>query len=259
MLRANLTMTILIIYCYSCSRNTTIGGDIALDNGDVSNDTHSDEVETVDIPLDERLEATAEESDVYLDTIADPPEDEMSIDVVCPENMAMIPDTIYCIDNYEASRIDATSTNHGSMVGPAQSTVDVMPWNFVTWSEASTACIDAGKQLCPQHVWYNACSRNGYFTYPYGSTYNPLACVGTDYTPGLQPTGRAPCEGGYEGIFDMSGNIAEWINDCDGDNCMVAGGYYGGNSTELRCDSSLPFSSDWDIHIIGFRCCKRIE
>jgi len=46
----------------------------------------------------------------------------------------------------------------------------------------------------------------------------------------LAPVASFPgCEGFYPGLFDLEGNVAEWVDSCDGssgpnDHCTLAGG-----------------------------------
>jgi hypothetical protein len=66
-------------------------------------------------------------------------------------------------------------------------------------------------------------------------------------------------------VFDMSGNVAEWENSCNGatgqtDNCAVRGGAYDTTpgSTSLTCASSsaqMPVPRQTSAADIGFRCC----
>src|SRR5262249_20761411 len=112
-------------------------------------------------------------------------------------------------------------------------------------------------------AWFNACSAGGTQSYPYGNVYDPLACNGNDY--GLHealPVGSlSGCVGGYPGIFDLSGNVREWVDACNLsgggdaslDSCLTAGGNY--NANNVACSFSFAskrYEAYWDI---GFRCC----
>jgi formylglycine-generating enzyme required for sulfatase activity len=97
-----------------------------------------------------------------------------------------------------------------------------------------------------------------------------MACVGSgfDGNPAFEPGNDFPhdvgsintCEGGYPGIFDMSGNIWEWEGSCSGsapnDACLMRGGSYFENSeTDLGCPSNVNPTRDTTALTIGFRCC----
>jgi formylglycine-generating enzyme len=67
--------------------------------------------------------------------------------------------------------------------------------------------------------------------------------------------------GAPAGVYDLSGNVREWINACDGttsnnDNCQIMSGDYGNQPNGERCDMfdhvhRDESGQDW----IGFRCC----
>jgi formylglycine-generating enzyme required for sulfatase activity len=63
------------------------------------------------------------------------------------------------------------------------------------------------------------------------------------------------------GVFDMEGNVSEWVDSCDGstgktDNCLSAGG------NELNsiayCTQALEdVTRDFTSGYFGFRCCSK--
>jgi formylglycine-generating enzyme required for sulfatase activity len=119
--------------------------------------------------------------------------------------------------------------------------------------------------------WFHACSHggDGQHLYPYGNTYMPLVCNTSGLGAGATwPAGStASCQGGYAGVFDMSGNVMEWSDACDNstgatDNCMRRGGSFGDpippNGSDATCVLAEPAPRDLggnDGHDIGFRCC----
>jgi formylglycine-generating enzyme required for sulfatase activity len=153
---------------------------------------------------------------------------------------------------------------------PSQSSggADDAPVVFVDWCDARAYCEWAGKRLCGTRIdtqvtrdeWSTACSRDGTRAYPYGNTYDPNAC-NTNGRFGM-PTAvgtLAGCVGGYDGIYDMSGNASEWTDVCTADNlCPHRGGaYYSNDPSTPKADCAaagnigrLDTFSD-----VGIRCC----
>jgi sulfatase modifying factor 1 len=113
----------------------------------------------------------------------------------------------------------------------------------------------------------NACSQGGALAYPYGNTYVAGICVDTAYADGaqtLQPVLAATqCEGGFPGLYGMSGNAAEFEDSCTlytgaSDNCEVRGGAYDGTS-DLACAGNNLVRRDWAYMDTGFRCCGEVH
>lgn len=168
---------------------------------------------------------------------------------------------------------------------------DVDPAVNVDWCDAYAFCRAQNKRLCggPRggaldqreyatarlSQWHNACTRNGANVYPYGTMYMQLTCVSADGLMGsdlgrVQPVASARCmpgltccEGGYPGIYDLSGNAAEWEDACESTTgqlvlCRVRGG---GARTRtgagLRCAADEMLRRDTRRDDVGFRCCTR--
>jgi formylglycine-generating enzyme required for sulfatase activity len=117
--------------------------------------------------------------------------------------------------------------------------------------------------------WMRACTPNGTNVYPYAGAYDGGRCNGLDYgqgapyevqAPGGTPTTAPSCDGGAPGLWQMSGNVREWVNSCDGstgasDNCRLRGGSYLDGENDLRCDADDSMPRDAVEPDIGFRCC----
>jgi formylglycine-generating enzyme len=149
---------------------------------------------------------------------------------------------------------------------------------------------DAGKRLCgaigggsnptssfadaSASQWYRACSKAGTQKFPYGNLYNTNYCNGAD-AAGAHPdevATNANCIGGYNGLFDMSGNVAEWEDSCSAasgasDNCLIRGGNIDNldvltpsllcNSSTSEGDTPSPATAKRNAkdELIGLRCC----
>jgi len=181
-------------------------------------------------------------------------------DILCPSQMVFVRGAAVCVDQYEAS-VGAS--------GVAESTADMAPWAQVTWYEARNACEAAGKRLCKSDEWLEAClgplSDRDYLS---ESPWESGTCA-------LDPQGgreavltgsRGECEGGYDGLFDMVGNLSEWTSTCVVEHwdyqyeerfCQTRGGSF--DSAEPgRCTGFEQFISDHMSQSNGFRCCRDI-
>ena len=144
----------------------------------------------------------------------------------------------------------------------------------VDWCDARMFCNWAGKRLCKAtysqyndaatNEWYNVCSKAGVQTYPYpGTTYGPDLCNGGEH--GLKATvpvkSMSGCVGGYKGIYDMSGNVWELTQACNGttgasDLCRLSGGaYYTAQSAMMCTLFGGGFTRNHFQSALGFRCC----
>ena len=189
---------------------------------------------------------------------------------------------------YEATRYDATATDHGfdSTRRPC-SVAGKQPWTNVTKEEAEAACEKTGTgwRLCTVAEWFDVCNGSGNTTFPYGNTYLGTKCNGFDFTqpnPATTvPTGSATmcvsdqsAAAGDE-FYDMSGNVKEWV--ITGASSTSAAGPYelrGGaydiasfvdnsvmpsvtRAPGLQCDASTPAPSvPVRLPSVGFRCCR---
>jgi len=164
-----------------------------------------------------------------------------------------------------------------------------LPVVNVDYCDAVAYCKWAGKHLCgmrgtvadpheayndeEKNEWYRACSAAETRLYPYGgnpfdpseikNAYRPDACNGKDKGIGAPiAVGTLPgCEGGHPGLFDMSGNVSEWSDDCDQGQCAVRGGSFqhagpAGFISMLDCTATTYDSPDTSRADLGFRCCK---
>jgi len=167
-----------------------------------------------------------------------------------------------------------------------------LPVSFLDWCDAYAYCKWAGKRLCAAvgggaldfntgfataaSEWWLACSRGGSRLYPYGSTYDPQACVGSDYDAGSQPpplaVGSASgCQGGYPGLFDMTGNVSEFLDSCGSmpnptcgtsgpecDLCLLVGGGLHDGESRLNCSYANEVNRNSHYDDNGFRCCADV-
>ena len=157
------------------------------------------------------------------------------------------------------------------------------PQTCVDWCDAHAFCQRTGKRLCGRigggavpypdgladasvSEYYNACSSGGVHPYPYGDVFVEDRCVGDDAYPGC---GQGTCatvpiwwgEGcvsfdpGYEGVYGLTGNAAEWVDSCDQGYCAVRGGSVESSESDMHCDSYFTATRLGHGNYVGFRCC----
>jgi formylglycine-generating enzyme required for sulfatase activity len=160
-----------------------------------------------------------------------------------------------------------------------------VPQGYLSYPLAKLVCERAGKRLCSESEWVTACKGETGRKFPYGerfeqglcNVYRPIhpaqvlhgwASYGhrdprlnlvsePSLGPLLRPTGSTPtCASrwGSDRIFDMVGNLDEWVEEQ-----VFLGGFYG-RSTREGCESKVsshaPAYYDYST---GTRCCRGRE
>lgn len=174
-----------------------------------------------------------------------------------------------------------------SPVVRAVSQAHVVPQGYISELQAKTACARSGKRLCKPVEWKTACKGPDHTTYGYGAQNEARRCNDHGRAPmaavfGLggnsDPTKWGPrmndpqlnqvegtvaktgehngCTNGY-GVFDMVGNVHEWVDDPDG---TFLGGYYldvhqNGDGCDYRTGAHDVWYHDYST---GFRCCADV-
>jgi formylglycine-generating enzyme len=169
----------------------------------------------------------------------------------------------------------------------------VIPQAYISGKQAAAACSASGKRLCAVDEWEHACRGPSNFQFPYGDqrragvcnddvrAVHPVAEVGrllgiprerlwhdgmnlpliNQLPDTLLPTGeRAECTNDY-GVYDMVGNLHEWVDDPAG---TFRGGYYMDTTKNGDGCSYQTTAHDFAYHdySTGFRCCmdpERVE
>jgi sulfatase modifying factor 1 len=203
----------------------------------------------------------------------------------------------FCIDDLEVDREDFNAflgdpTRDGGGPPPPSPKCDgnVLPPMFtadpnhpanVDWCDAWMFCAWAGKRLCGKidgggwstsstdwvdpalDQWSFACRGGSPGTnFPYGADYVAGECNDTgalmDDKTHLECAGP-PTPAHFDFVWDMSGNVAEWVDACDDTapfHCQIRGGYYASTAPDgYACDANnsveVTTNADW----VGFRCC----
>ena len=157
---------------------------------------------------------------------------------------------------------------------------DQLPARYVNWCDARAYCLWAGKRLCgaiaggptlyqnpdiTTEEWFMACSQNHTRVYPYGQVYDATACNGdpTNDVP-VFVASKTKCEGGFPGLFDMSGNVREWQDACESvevdgggsESCVTRGGASDDLPEALQCAHRDTDPRNYNSVHLGFRCCS---
>jgi formylglycine-generating enzyme required for sulfatase activity len=143
------------------------------------------------------------------------------------------------------------------------------PANCVSYYGAEQVCSYAGGRVCTEDEWLAACRGTEVRAFPYGNTYDPAACNSYSATAGAAdvslpttvPVGSmAGCQGGLPGLFDMAGNVAEWVDACKGSYCRFRGaGYRSNDPVEYFAGcSGVCSGNDKSLrsNVVGARCCR---
>jgi formylglycine-generating enzyme required for sulfatase activity len=205
---------------------------------------------------------------------------------------AVMPDTPFCIDRYEGTLVEILEGGHEQPFSPyasphehkvrAISRGGVVPQAYLSRNEAAAACKASKKRLCTEDEWVVACRGKKPTLFPYGKTRHdgycndagdpPLRALFGDLGDGMfafgpmndprlnqQPNtvakgGSHPrCTNSY-GVFDMVGNLHEWVEDPAG---TFRGGYY--LDTHINGDGcsyrTVAHDATYHDYSTGFRCC----
>lgn len=160
----------------------------------------------------------------------------------------------------------------------------MVPQGYLSYHTARLACENAGKRLCTEEEWVRACKGPGARRHGHSDNYVAGVCnvnrnqhpafvlhgnssvghldprlnllVEPGVGPLLQLTGESPrCSVVWNerAVYDMVGNLDEWIADEDG---VFVGGFYARGTTqgcEARIANHAPAYYDYST---GTRCCR---
>lgn len=203
-----------------------------------------------------------------------------------------------CVDRYEAAVVQILpAPTGGEKPWPFDRPVDgvtvraivkagIKPQAYISGAQASAACRLSNKRLCTEKEWLAACQGSQGLTYPYGNTYMKGACnegrsthpVNDCFGPGSGVFTYAnmndPCcvnlpnslaiGGAFSacrseaGIYDLHGNLHEWIDATTmSGNGIFKGGFFvdaklNGTGCGYRTTAHAKTYHDYST---GFRCC----
>lgn len=141
----------------------------------------------------------------------------------------------YCIDTYEYP-------------GRGQP-----PRTGVNFEAARGLCIARGRRLCTDAEWRRGCAGRKGGAWPYGGAFDPAKCNtedGDGEERAVAPAGSFRRCKSIRGVYDMSGNVAEWTADQ-----TVRGGDFASSEDDAACGGGGKRSPSSSRPSIGFRCC----
>lgn len=141
---------------------------------------------------------------------------------------------------------------------------DDEPAVHVSWGEARDFCVARGGRLPRLEEWRRAAytelradpsgsfDRGTTYPYPVGDKPDGMNTSGSDPWP--RHATVATTKRGVNGLYDMGGNVWEWLADRQGDQALTAGGswWYGADKTQASAVQWKP--ADFYAVYVGFRC-----
>jgi hypothetical protein len=181
----------------------------------------------------------------------------------------------FCIDRYEYPNREGAH-----------------PVWMLDWYEAQATCESKGKRLCGSSEWTAACEGPEQTPFPYGYDRDHTACnmdnmyidpmrpgpraqfyfYSKDHDVALRelsrldesvPSGSMPgCRSGF-GVFDMTGNVDEWVVSDDSPRekskwAGLKGGAWGHVRSQCR-PMTYSHEPEFTYYFVGFRCCRDAE
>ncbi|MFT5686922.1 MAG: sulfatase activating formylglycine-generating enzyme, partial [Myxococcota bacterium] len=162
--------------------------------------------------------------------------------LTCPSTMVAVGD--FCIDTHEYP-------NHRGTIPTAD----------LTFEGAVAACTGRNLHVCTESEWEQACAGEHDRRWPYGNTYNKTACH--DLSESATEEGGYPvASGSYrncqspEGVFDLSGNLWEWVAvGTGGARGVLRGGGWNLSAGLNQCRARAEAQQDHSSFQFGTRCC----
>ncbi|MEZ4371693.1 MAG: SUMF1/EgtB/PvdO family nonheme iron enzyme [Polyangiaceae bacterium] len=203
-----------------------------------------------------------------------------------------LPQHSVSLDSYWLDRTEVTVTDYARCVrvgrckpvregGAARFERPNYPRGLVSFDDARDYCHFRGGRLPSEAEWEGAARGKAHRKFPWGNLYNSRAAnhgrfawsetESKDGYAELAPVGSYPSGATPQGVLDLAGNVAEWVNDYYGPYPetpqknphgtgagprIARGGHYQSAAPWLRTGSRLSADPDIRRPYIGFRCAK---
>jgi len=156
--------------------------------------------------------------------------------------MVLIPEhdglAAFCIDRFEYPNVKGGKPKIG-----------------VSLSSAIRFCASSGKRLCYDNEWTEACHGVSRTAFPYGNKHVKQKC-NTDNIDGLAVNGKyKECVSDYH-VYDLIGNVWEWVLEENTENGSLRGGSFADSGISGCSSRTADRSTKINIRSVGFRCCR---
>jgi hypothetical protein len=159
----------------------------------------------------------------------------------CPDEMVLIPEhddlSSFCIDRFEYPNVRGSKSQFG-----------------VSFLAAGRFCASSGKRLCYEDEWTEACRGVSRTAFPYGNKHVKDKC-NTDGNSVLSVGGEyGECVSDYH-IYDLTGNLWEWVIEKRTGNGVLRGGSFMDPGVSGCSTRTIGENVKINIGSAGFRCC----
>ncbi|MFC1474523.1 formylglycine-generating enzyme family protein [bacterium] len=139
------------------------------------------------------------------------------------------------------------------------------PRGNMKYPDAKEACESAGKRLCTNGEWTEACRGAVMRKYPFGDTFsdNKELCNNIHGSRNNVRSGSFEQCTTNDGLHDMGGNLWEWVQKSDTGAWLAKGGSYRDGELSHRCEFTFKLfesqAESLSFDNFGTRCCRDVE
>jgi len=162
---------------------------------------------------------------------------------------------------FEMTEAEITQGQYAHVTGQTPSYFkgcEACPVESVSWAEADRFCGRVGGRLPTAAEWEFAARAGGKTAFSCGSQESCLAKTAWYQRNAELHTHPVKLkEPNRLGLYDMTGNVWEWVSDRQGERRELRGGDWGtDNEVDLRVSTSMSLEPGGRDHGLGFRCAR---